>query len=146
MLALNVSVRTSTPSSDDIEGLIRQLGENDVTVTHRAKWQLVRHGRRPMLCALKENNPTIRANAAHALALLQDPEAVPELIEALDDEDEYARYRIVYALGELRDDRADAELIRVAEADPSKFVQDAAREALEKIRRAKPMSGIVGAP
>jgi hypothetical protein len=144
MLVLNVSVRSTTPSGDDIEGLIRQLGEHDVTVTHRAKWQLVRHGRRPLLRALKDDDPTIRANAAHALALLKDREAAPDLIEALDDEDEHARYRVVYALGELRDDRADAELMRVAQADPSKFVQDAAREALEKIRRAKPMNGMVG--
>ena len=60
-------------------------------------------------------------NAAVALGNTKDPNAVPALIEALDDEEPLVRGHVAWALGQIGDDRAFAALeqARQTEIDPN---------------------------
>ena len=60
-------------------------------------------------------------NVAVALGNSKDPNAVPALIEALDDEEPLVRGHVAWALGQIGDDRAFAALeqARQTEIDPN---------------------------
>jgi len=56
--------------------------------------------------ALKNVDPQVRANAANALRVLDDPRATMPLIDALNDEDERVRRTVARALSDVADNRA----------------------------------------
>jgi hypothetical protein len=59
---------------------------------------------------------------------------VPLLIKGLKSKDENWRWDVVWALGEIGDDKALPALRKVLEKDPSSSVREAAQEAIQKIR------------
>lgn len=75
----------------------------------------------PLLSALGDPDPVIRATAAHALASVQDPAARPRLIALLADADAAARRNAAFALGQLGESNDASALIDVLgrEADPA---------------------------
>ena len=62
---------------------------------------------------LRDDDPTIRRNAARELGELKNSSAVPALIESLEDEDIEVQRRAVWALGEIGDVTAVAPLINI---------------------------------
>ena len=58
----------------------------------------------------------IRGHAAEALAYIGDKESVRVLLKHMEDSDPGVRYWCIFALGQIRDDRALPSLRRVAEA------------------------------
>ncbi len=80
---------------------------------------------------LKDSNSNVRAAAARALGLLGYRQAVPELVDALNDE-EWVCFSVLEALGELKDDSA-VEKIAALLALPSEVVRHEAIETLGKL-------------
>lgn len=66
---------------------------------------------------LADENPAVREDCARALAELGDPNAVPFLVHALDDDEEQVRMWGAYGLGML-EDRAHRELLQQAAKEP----------------------------
>ena len=94
----------------------------------------------PSLCkTLKEyKDPNRRYWAARSLGQFgpQAKAAVPDLIEALRDEDKMVRMGAGYALAEIGADAADAvPALREAARDPENEVRDAAQYALKQIQK-----------
>lgn len=118
----------------DVDAVISQLGNPDITVQHDAQWTLVRKGRIPLLRALRDASPEVRASAAHALGLLRDPETTMELLHALNDEYNYTRMWSAFSLGEMGDVTVSQALVdrMYMEADPN--VRVYIMEALVKLR------------
>jgi len=84
-------------------------------------------------------DPKVRGMVAEALADLRDHRAVVPLITALTDESAEVRFWAVFALGELRDPRALAELERLAATDEAILpgwgaVNKEAAAAIQRIR------------
>jgi HEAT repeat protein len=67
----------------------------------------------PLIQALKDENPDIRASAANALGYIGDIRAVEPLILALNDDLREVRMNAAMALGKIGDSRALQPLIRV---------------------------------
>jgi HEAT repeat protein len=89
--------------------------------------------------ALKDKDPGVRADAAEALWSIGPPakDAVPDLIAALKDRSPDVRYNAAGALGEIGAEARDAvPALNACLKDRDANVPDAARKALEKIRRA----------
>ncbi|MBF0505288.1 MAG: HEAT repeat domain-containing protein [Nitrospirae bacterium] len=84
---------------------------------------------------LRDGNSNVRAAAARALGLLGYKQAVPELIDALDDE-EWVCFSVLEALGELKDDSAVERIASLLEL-PSEVVRHEAIETLGKLRSDK---------
>ena len=59
---------------------------------------------------LKSADSGVRQDAARELAAIKDPIAVPALLEALKDKDEWVRIVAAWALGEIGDQKAIAPL------------------------------------
>ena len=74
----------------------------------------------------------IRRDAAQTLGELKDPGAVEPLINALDDESEWVRWRAAQSLGNLEDERAVEPLIH-ALYDSNWRVRLAAVQSLGKL-------------
>ncbi len=70
---------------------------------------------------LKDSNSNVRASAAKALGLLGYRRAIPELVNALNDE-EWVCFSVLEALGELKDD-SSVEQIAALLALPSQIVR-----------------------
>mgnify|MGYP000940678314 CR=1 FL=1 len=97
-----------------VEPLIAALGDEDTAVRVQALLALGELGEASvtrLLAALE--NPKIRAEAAHALALTRDRRAVEPLLRLLDDEDETEDVRTTAAemLGHVGDPRAIGPLV-----------------------------------
>jgi HEAT repeat protein len=78
---------------------------------------------------LQSGPPSVRAAAAHALALAPDSFARPLLLEALRDEDGWTRMQVCKSLARLGHDD-DAERIAALQHDPGPYVRAAVAEAL----------------
>ena len=83
--------------------------------------------------SLFEDTPKVRAAAARALGHMDAKGAAPLLIRGLCDPDSWVRYFSAISLGKLDAAEAEAELVRVAESDPSDHVRIAAAKALGRI-------------
>jgi HEAT repeat protein len=77
--------------------------------------------------------PAMRKQAAEELALRSDTEAVPPLVEALSDPDDFVRRDVVIALGHLGDVRAVEPLIDRLHTDTDPIVRRRAAIALGSI-------------
>ncbi len=82
-----------------------------------------------------ETHPFIllRKQAARHLGNMQNPMATPSLIKGLADADEDVRIQSAYSLARMGDTNALRPLYELNEKDPSKEVQAAARNAIDKI-------------
>lgn len=105
--------------------------------THPAVW-----GSRAFDSAINllgDQDPTIRGNAAMLLGKIKDPRAEKQLVQKLEDGEQYVRHRVAYALGEIGTTGALNALMSALNNSigDSKF-EEIARDAIAKI---KPPSG-----
>lgn len=89
--------------------------------------------------ALRDKDPSVRADAAQDLGKLNDRRAVEPLIAALaDDKDREVRVSAAYALGDIGGQRAVEALTAVSKDEPDHsyagYLRMVAREALFKIK------------
>jgi vesicle coat complex subunit len=91
-----------------------------------------------LIALLNDDNPTVRSATAGALAALAEhqpaelDEAIPSLIDALDDVDDTVRARIIAALGHLGDDAAVDPLREVTrDEDADADLRDLAAETAD---------------
>jgi hypothetical protein len=82
---------------------------------------------------LKDKNPNVRYDAAIALSIIKDKQAVEPLISALKDREPSVQFHAVVALGAIRDVRAVEPLITTLKDEDADFRKESAR-ALGKIR------------
>jgi HEAT repeat protein len=118
----------------NIAGLISALGDQEKAIWEAARDALVQIGApatAPLIAALKQH-PDLgtRQLAAAALGGIKAAQAVDALILALDEK--ALRVNAAFALGEIRDERAIAPLIRLL-SDDKEQVQALARQALGQI-------------
>jgi len=114
-----VAALRNWPSTFSIGRSLKQIGEPSVE---------------PLIAALKDDNPAVRATAAKTLGNIEDPRAVEPLISALKDEDRNVRLNVVTALRWIRDPRAVEPLIALLK-DEDVSVQSEAVSALRAISR-----------
>jgi peptidylprolyl isomerase len=74
-----------------------------------------------LVVALGNADPVVRARAAFALGSVQDPTAVPALLQALSDPDARVRADVAFALGQSADSTAEGALLAALdrETDPA---------------------------
>jgi HEAT repeat protein len=86
----------------------------------------------------------VRSGAAAALGYLNDPRAVPALIEALDDENTIVRYQATVSLSKMKDPSALEPLIKaVNDKDPG--VQYQAINALREMKDSRAVPALINA-
>ena len=98
-----------------------------------------------LIAALKDEEPSVRVEAAWTLQYLHDSRAVEPLIEALKDELGRVRSHAAEALGNIKDTRAVIPLIEALGEDKSMEVRDVAARSLWKIRDARAIEPLIGA-
>jgi HEAT repeat protein len=127
-----------------LEALAGLLGRSTQWVQETARkaldkiepaWRTTELGQRTAAAVaklLQEGKPEERSAAAWALGhALGGPEVVPQLVEALKDEDPYVRRAAASSLGSLKNERCIAPLV-AAQADSDGGVRSEVEEALEK--------------
>jgi len=82
-----------------------------------------------LIKALESTSPLIRMNAARALGVMQNPQAVDSLLHLLGDPEWSVRWRTVEALGKIQDKKAIEPLVQVLR-DP---VEKVHREAMKSL-------------
>ncbi|HQN19583.1 MAG TPA: HEAT repeat domain-containing protein [Syntrophobacteraceae bacterium] len=100
----------------------------------RALGELGKHNRVPyqaLADRLTDERPLVRYRAAEALGKIKSKEAVPALIQSLDDAEN--KYTVIWALGEIRDKGAVEPLNRLW-ASSDRYERYNAGRALSKIR------------
>src|SRR3954453_3479432 len=83
--------------------------------------------------ALRDTDGENRSLAAHYLGRLHSSEAVPALIESLDDPSEMGRMSVLRALGRIGDGRAIPRIAEVAETDPALGPASRATDVLARL-------------
>jgi HEAT repeat protein len=83
--------------------------------------------------ALTDPDEIVRATAAHAVLSLPADEAVPLLVQLLNDKKEFVRREAAYSLGQTHSTKAVPDLTRVLGADKEAGVRGAAAIALGEI-------------
>ena len=81
---------------------------------------------------ISHRNPNVRASVAVCLGRLKSPEAVPVLLKALEDTEEWVRFSAIEGLGLVRDGRALEPLIGLIKTD-SGLIKEAAIDAVAKL-------------
>jgi len=84
----------------------------------------------PLIAAMENPNPKVRAEVAWGLGMLRDPRAVEALLKASEDDNQEVRRNALTALGLIRDGRAVGTLIVALEDEAS---AEDAKEALVPI-------------
>jgi hypothetical protein len=100
----------------------------------RALGELGKHNRVPpqaLMDRLTDEKPLIRYRAAETLGKIKSKEAVPALIQSLNDADN--KYTVIWALGEIRDKSA-LEPLNGLWASTDRYERYNAGRALSKIR------------
>jgi HEAT repeat protein len=98
----------------------------------------------PLLAALGDHHPGVRAGAAYALGKIGDRRAVEPLLGLLKDDNEHVRGVAVPALRRLNDPRAAGPLI-AALNDPHASVRLQASSALAELKDAQAVPALIGA-
>jgi HEAT repeat protein len=83
---------------------------------------------------LKDGDPIVRAAAAKMLGIMGGTRAVEPLISALADADYRVRLNAAEALGDLNDKRA-LDALELARKDQVKAVEEAAKNAIDRLKR-----------
>jgi len=102
--------------SRDIQSLIDQLKEEDLTVQGPAAERLGKMGPAAielLLKALKDPDPVTRRGAADALRWMKDARVVPEIIASMHDSSLSVRIRATEALGQMWPGAPDDEFLRM---------------------------------
>jgi HEAT repeat protein len=81
---------------------------------------------------IEHKNPNVRAAVALCLGKTKAPAAVPTLLKALGDSEEWVRFSAIEGLGQLEDKSALDALLNIIEKD-SGLVQEAALDAVARI-------------
>lgn len=118
-----------------IEPLIALMKHGDFYDNGHAKAALKEIGPRttgPLLACLKDDDESVRADAADILSYTKDIRAVEPMIAALKDENGSVRYHAAYYLGEVREERAVEPLIALLN-DKFSLAQEHSVKALKKI-------------
>ncbi|MBK5113526.1 MAG: HEAT repeat domain-containing protein [Candidatus Heimdallarchaeota archaeon] len=108
---------------DDLAILIRALNDSASNVRYAAanslKWFKSDKKIVPLIQALKDEDSIVRASAAWALGTSnRDEKIIDSLIEVLNKEDdEFVRYNIMKAMGEIKDDRFIPSIIEIIRKD-----------------------------
>jgi HEAT repeat protein len=105
----------------DVGRLIKALGHESSPVRDKATDALKEMGEpavEPLIAALADENPRVRARAVYTLAAIDGRRAVEPLIAALGDESSEVRASAAWNLGDLGDHRAVEPLIAALE-DPA---------------------------
>lgn len=108
--------------------LIRDLGADEMDVSFSAMHRLMEQGLEGLKPALAQKDEATRSNAAHGIALLDDPVARQFLATLADDPNPHVRMWVAYGLGRGDTPGADALLARLGK-DPEAFVRGKAFEA-----------------
>jgi len=87
----------------------------------------------PLIESLKDEHYYIRSEAIEALKKFGGA-AIGPLIESLKDRDWYVRWQAVQALDVIGDDKA-LERLELCKYDESKYVREAASQAIDKLRK-----------
>lgn len=83
--------------------------------------------------AQTDSEPRVRSFSARVLGKFKDRTLVPVFRKMLLDPDHFVRENAAWALGELREREAAADLRKVARSDPASNVRAAATTALEQM-------------
>lgn len=125
--------------------LLRRLRDSAKTDTRAAAAYVLGFGhfasaRIPLEDVLDDANEDsfVRGHAAEALAYIGDRESAKVLLKQMEDTDPGVRYWCIFALGQIRDERALPALRRVVEATEDEHydghsLQDEARDAIAEI-------------
>lgn len=125
--------------------LLRRLKDSPKTDTRAAAAYVLGFGhfasaRIPLEEVLEDANEDsfVRGHAAEALAYIGDRESAKVLLRQMEDPDPGVRYWCIFALGQLRDERALPALKRVAESPEDQFYEShslraEARDAIAEI-------------
>ncbi|HZI75865.1 MAG TPA: HEAT repeat domain-containing protein, partial [Gemmatimonadales bacterium] len=131
-IALRALARIADPGA--IDPLVAALENADAWLAPRLADILVRHGAlaiEPLIHLLSgTDRNTARAWAANVLGEVRAVEAVPLLLQALEDPSDEVRSKAATALGRLRDRRAVAPLLEHLLSDPAPFVRARVASAL----------------
>lgn len=82
----------------------------------------------------------VREAAANALVRMEGKAALPQLLLALQDDDDFVRFDVAKLLGPLGDKRAIPALLRAAKSDPESDIRAAARRSLKALGAASQLS------
>ncbi|WKZ31848.1 MAG: HEAT repeat domain-containing protein [Thermodesulfobacteriota bacterium] len=91
---------------------------------------------------IRHENPNVRASVAVCLGKLRDQESVPELLNALEDPEEWVKFSAIEGLGLMQDRRALQPLMRMTETD-SGLIKEAAIDAVAKMASAVDASAVL---
>ena len=86
-----------------------------------------------MASATSDPEPRVRAFSTRVLGKLHAAESRALMVRLLDDPSEYVRFNAAWAIGELADHDAVAELQRLERRDRSEMVRRSARESLRRL-------------
>lgn len=96
----------------------------------------------PLLAGLHHEENLVRWTVIEALAWVQNPAAVPHLLEMLGDKSWTVRVTLMRALAEIGDPAAAGPLLQVLNTDPHHLVREAAAEALGVLGDASVVPGL----
>jgi len=88
--------------------------EPDLFVRENITYALVQTGRqalKPLADLLKSPDAKVRKDAAHVISKLRAPEAIPDLLSALDDTDPDVLAKVIFALGQIGDSQPMPRLV-----------------------------------
>jgi len=122
-----------------IEELIAEMAGIELGEDQQADWAKAK----AFSQALSADLPELRMAAANALGSLGKTDVLPQLLDALDDEDPRVRARVARAAGTLDDARACDALIGRLE-DPSGEVRREAANALGQIGNRQALNALLG--
>jgi HEAT repeat protein len=114
---------TKPTSADQIQNdaeLIADLTNSDLEQRLGAQYKLITRGREAvpaLLKALRDDDPHLRSNAAHVLAVVADPTAAEGLATALDDDEDPVRWVAAEGLVALGPVGLQAALYALVRAD-----------------------------
>ncbi|MEJ2208252.1 MAG: HEAT repeat domain-containing protein [Anaerolineae bacterium] len=124
------------PSIDDMEDLIQDLGDRDVTTRKDARRMLQRLGRAatPALTeALKDPKEHVRWEAMQALRCIEDPRAAPALIQAMDDSEPAVRWLAARALVALGRDALEPVLLELEQGTNDAWIRTGVHHVLHAL-------------
>jgi hypothetical protein len=126
--------RESSPERRrDLAFLLIELNDYRVQGLERITPALVEVLITTLKTAVGDKQHRLRGMAASHLGVLQDKQAIPVLLKALEDDHAYVRAGAALGLGRMRAAEAKEKLADVMKEDWDQTVRSRAREALERI-------------
>ena len=133
----NLTQVQASPDTTDLEALIRELDNRDVTVREEARRTLQRMGREAtpaLIEALDDPHERVRWEAAQALRRIKDPRAARALIEATEDDEPAVRWLAARALVALGRDALEPVLLELEQGANNVWKRTAAHHVLHALR------------